>query len=271
MIKLFDISRDQQCIEHAYQFLQPHFGVEELEGLAYYLQLSAPSDLPNHIWIAGIRERSGVEQKVEDVKQNKILCAAILDIIPLPISPQNPDGQRVLGAIGHALVDQSLRGKGMGRLLNQQCEQLLSDYAQAYQLQIEALILESEIEACHFWSEVGYRWPKDSLFKQPPLDYDETGHPCLPGIPMFFMIKHPELQAQIPSHLTKTYLRVLLCNWYRDEIPSLVTDPLAVQTAYALFDKTYLQPALQSIQTESNQLVDLCQLSTAELSKLLPK
>ena len=203
-----DVSRDERAVAQVHAFLLPHFGEAELEPLSHYL--------------AQARGGGAVESIIVARWDGDGVCAAAIGaLIPLT-------GERVLGAVGHALVDRRLRGQGAGRQLNAALEERLAHYAKLAGCRLEAFILESEADARFFWGKVGYRWPEGCRYSQPPLRYAADGSPDLPTIPLLLLLRHPEHSDAIPGPLVREYLQTMLVWWYRDDLAdSLVGAALA--------------------------------------------
>jgi GNAT superfamily N-acetyltransferase len=239
MTPITDVSRDLAQARRLHGFLLAYFGAEELEPLSFYeAQVSAPGPVESILLLG---EEDG-----------QPVCGAVAELLVLP------DG-RALGAVGHALVDPSLRGRGVGRQLCAAVDEALERYAAERGWVIEAHILESEWGARRFWSQQGYRWPDRLRFWQPPLGYAPDGSPALPHVPLFLMIRHPEHVEAVPAALLREYASVLLEQWYRDELPEQLPDPVACQRARRWLDATIIAPTLASIIEDPVPLLDLQQ------------
>ena len=176
---------------------------------------------------------------------------------------------RALGAIGHALVSPTLRGRGAGQQIMDAADAALERYAALRGWRVEAHILESEAGAARFWSRQGYRWPEGMRFWQPPLAYTPDGEPALPHIPLFLMIRHPQHPQQIPAALVEEYTRALLAQWYRDELPKQVPGAAACERARRWFDHTILTPTIASIAHDPVAMKDLSGWRLAEAEACL--
>ncbi|MEL6345779.1 MAG: GNAT family N-acetyltransferase [Myxococcota bacterium] len=251
MIEISDVSHDLAQARRLHAFLLPHFGPEELE--------------PLDVFEAPIREGGPVESiLLLGEEDGAVVCGAIAELLQIRNASGEPLGDRVLGATGHALVDPSMRGRGVGRMIAQASEAAMFRYAAQYGLTLEALILESESDARRFWSRMGYRWPQGLRYWQPPLGYDPDGAPNLPSVPLFLMIRHPAHPDTIPGPLLRDYARSVYYDWYRDELPDQLPDPAACQRATRWMDQVLIAPSMATIVDDSIPLVDLRNLSEAD-------
>lgn len=249
MIEISDVSRDVAQVRRLHAFLLPHFGAEELEPLSFYEAGATADDPVDIILLMGCEDGEPVS-------------GAIVELLPL-------SGGRALGAVGHALVSPTLRGRGAGQQLMDAADAAMARHAAARGWRVEANILESEAGAARFWSRQGYRWPEGMRFWQPPLAYAPDGTPALPHIPLFLMIRHPEHGQQMPAALVAEYTDALLRQWYRDELPTLVAEPAACERARQWFDQAMLAPAIASIAEERVAMQDLSAWSLAEAERRL--
>lgn len=233
--RFLDVSRDAHAVAQVHAFLLPHFGEVELEPLPYYLALA--------------RDRGMVETIIVAQWDDDGVCAAaIAALIPLT-------GDRVLGAIGHALVARRLRGQGAGRQLNAALEERLIHYATAAGRQLEAFILESEADARFFWGRVGYRWPEGCRYRQPPLRYAADGAPDLPTIPLLLLLRHPAHSDVIPGPLVREYLQAMLVWWYLDDLADELTGA-ALARATDWLTREIITPSVASLAGERVALVE---------------
>jgi len=243
VITITDVSRDLSQTERLHAFLLPHFGAEELEPLSYFTDQIAAGGPVESILLLG--EEDG-----------QVVCGAVTDLLHM-------GGDRALGAFGHALVDPSVRGRGVGRLVSEAADAAMAGYAAQRGWTIEAHILESEDAAGRFWSRLGYRWPEGMRYWQPPLGYHPDGTPALPKVPLLLMVRHAEHAGQIPAALLEEYTRTLLWQWYRDELPEQLPDPGARQRATHWFDNQIVAPCLRSIEGDPVTLISLLEADPA--------
>jgi GNAT superfamily N-acetyltransferase len=247
-MEFVDVSRDVVAVREVHAFLLPHFGEVELEALSYY-EDEAQGSGPVETIIVASWDAEGV------------CAAAIGSLIPL-------SDDRVLGAVGHALVDQRLRGKGAGRLLNTFLEERVAHYAVQQGLSLEAFVLESEAEARFFWGRVGYRWPVGCRYRQPPLRYTAAGVPDLPSIPLLFMLRHPDHDTEISGTLAREYLRAMMECWFSDVLDEELSGEGLIQ-ARAWLERTEIAPAEASLVGETVMLRDPSAMSEEELAPWL--
>lgn len=225
-MQFVDVSRDVAAVRQVHAFLLPHFGEVELEGLSHYEEEA--------------QRTGGVETIIVACWDDAGVCAAAIgSLIPLSAG-------RVLGAVGHALVDGRLRGQGAGRQLNAALEARLAHYAAAEARSLEAFVLESEAEARFFWGKVGYRWPVGCRYSQPPLRYAEDGTPDLPVVPLLFLMRHPVHTETIPGPLVRDYLRSMLTWWYLDELAEEL-EGAAVAVAQDWLSAAVIEPSVGSL------------------------
>ena len=255
MTTLIDISKHEKWIRHTHTFLQKHFGPDELEAVESYLPTKG--ELPTDMVIVGGNLPSARGDTLLDpTTEDEVQCAALLSLIPLYGTDGKKDPTAVIGAVGHALVDSSLRGKGIGKRLNTYMEKTMQEYARLHKKSLQAFVLESEPPARFFWSKVGYLWPQNTQYWQPPLGYNDHGQPVLPSIPMLFMIKHPKYKEKIPKQTTEEFIYSMLRYWYRDEIPQMLSRVEAQQNAYNFLDRQIISPSLRSLVKDPIALVN---------------
>ena len=234
-MEFVDVSRDADAVREVHAFLLPHFGEVELEPLSHYLRQAA--------------SRGNVEGIIVACWDEAGVCAAAIgSIIPLT-------GARVLGAVGHALVDARLRGQGAGRKLNAALEARIAHYTAAQGQVLEAFVLESEAAARFFWGRVGYRWPEGCRYVQPPLRYTQAGAPDLPCVPLLFLLRHPDHTQTIPGSLAREYLRALLMWWYWEDLEDVLSGAALAQ-AQGWLMADIIEPALSSLSDGPLALTD---------------
>jgi hypothetical protein len=117
-----------------------------------------------------------------------------------------------------------MRGMGHGKLVVQAYEQYMHHIAHNLGEKMIFMVLESEPRATQFWSSRGYRWVVDSVYIQPPIDYDETtGEPLYEPVEgEFLMVKvlDDPTATQLNRGAFAQILQVMYSNWYLpDYIP----------------------------------------------------
>lgn len=225
-MQFVDVSRSVPAVRQVHAFLMPHFGEAELEPLSHYEEEARRTDAVETIIVASLDDEG-------------VCAAAIGSLIPLS------DG-RMLGAVGHALVADRMRGQGVGRLLNDALEERLASYAAAEGAALEAFVLESEAAARFFWGRVGYRWPVGCRYSQPPLRYADDGSPDLPTIPLLFLLRHPDHDEAIPGPLVREYLQAMLTWWYLEALEEELEGP-ALAAAQGWLRETIIAPSIASL------------------------
>lgn len=123
-----------------------------------------------------------------------------------------------MGAIAYLASRPNLRrGGGHGRTLTALLERRMAEYAASRGEQLKAIVLESEAPARPFWYKMGYRWPQNSRYVQPPIYVDpDSGEPLSPAVPELFMIKlitEGDVPAIDREMLIKT-VRRMYQGWY---------------------------------------------------------
>jgi hypothetical protein len=127
----------------------------------------------------------------------------------------NRPGEGFAG-IGHLATIPARRRGGHARAITDDFERRMQQVAAARSEQLQAFILESERMSRPYWYRMGYRWPRSSVYFQPPMDFDmETGEALLPAVPECLMLKttHGD-SATIQRDLLLDIVRSLYDHWY---------------------------------------------------------
>jgi hypothetical protein len=138
--------------------------------------------------------------------------------------------------IGHLATVPGRRKGGHARAVTEDFEARVREIAAHHGERVQAFILESESRARPYWYRMGYRWPRNSVYFQPPMDFDlETGEALLPAVPECLMLKVTEGDGEsINRILLLDIVREMYKRWYLPR--SAAPAAKEVISAY-LFDK----------------------------------
>jgi GNAT superfamily N-acetyltransferase len=94
------------------------------------------------------------------------------------------------GAIGHVYASPEHRRSGLGERLVREFIDLCASVAAGKGHEYRGTIGEVQDSATRFFYRIGFGWPANLYYAQPPLSYDPaTGRPICPETPETFMIK----------------------------------------------------------------------------------
>jgi hypothetical protein len=118
--------------------------------------------------------------------------------------------------IGHLATVPGRRRGGHARAITDEFERRMHSLAAHRGERLQAIILESERMSRPYWYRMGYRWPRGSVYFQPPMDFDhETGEALLPAVPECLMLKVTNGDsATIRRDLLLDIVRALYDRWY---------------------------------------------------------
>lgn len=127
----------------------------------------------------------------------------------------NRPGEGFAG-IGHLATIPGRRKGGHARAITEDFEARVREIAAVQGEWVQAFVLESESRARPYWYRMGYRWPRNSVYFQPPMDFDmETGEALLPAVPECLMLKVAEGNSDsIDRTLLLDIVRALYDRWY---------------------------------------------------------
>jgi ribosomal protein S18 acetylase RimI-like enzyme len=122
------------------------------------------------------------------------------------------------GAIGQLATRPAHRNQKHGSQLVKAFEELAQQTAEEKQEVLVLNVLESEERARGFWTKMGYLYPQDSDYIQPPIDYDlETGEPLFEPVSEMLMVKLTQVSNTIQKGLLLQVLASLYESWYMPE------------------------------------------------------
>jgi ribosomal protein S18 acetylase RimI-like enzyme len=102
---------------------------------------------------------------------------------------------------------------------------------------------EAEAESLPFWAKMGYRWPKDVTYFQPPLDFEDDGTPVHAEVPETFVVKVLEGPAStIDGGELRGIVRSIYWNWsLRSHSQSLSPEAFSMAQEYVggVLEKTF--------------------------------
>ena len=130
-------------------------------------------------------------------------------------------------AIGHQVTELSLRKigvKGIGTRLWKSAAEEAREWINKLGGRFCYSVLEAEDESIGFWSKLGHLWPKDVLYWQPPLEFDDSGQYKYPEVPEHLMLgpMEPAFEKAIPKIFLQNIIATMYLNWsldkYRDTL-----------------------------------------------------
>jgi ribosomal protein S18 acetylase RimI-like enzyme len=100
------------------------------------------------------------------------------------------DGRAIV-AISYLVTRPAVRkGRGHGSALTRLIEETVQKIAQERGDRLEMILLESEPDARPFWYRMGYRYPQNADYWQPPIGFDTTtGEAKSNAVPEMLMVK----------------------------------------------------------------------------------
>ncbi len=141
----------------------------------------------------------------------------------------NPSGEKDLYifAIGHQVTELALRKtgvKGIGTRLWKSAADEANTWIKNLSGRFCYSVLEAEDESIGFWSKLGHLWPKDVLYWQPPLEFDDSGQYKYAEVPEHLMLGPMEsaFESAIPKTFLQNIIATMYLNWsldkYRDTL-----------------------------------------------------
>lgn len=122
-----------------------------------------------------------------------------------------------IGAIGNIVTRERFRGgQGHGTALTEAFERETESIASGREETVRLFILESQVDSQEFWYKLGYRWPLNTKYAQPPLEFDPTtGERLHDEVPETLMVKIPGKAnaTEVDSELLTAAVRVMYVNW----------------------------------------------------------
>ncbi len=144
------------------------------------------------------------------------------------IGPNTSDGNDLyVFAIGHQVTELALRKtgvKGIGARLWKSATDEANTWINNLGGRFCYSVLEAEDDSIGFWSKLGYLWPKDVLYWQPPLEFDDSGQYKYPEVPEHLMLgpMEPAFETAIPKTFLQNIIATMYLNWsldkYRDTL-----------------------------------------------------
>jgi GNAT superfamily N-acetyltransferase len=129
-----------------------------------------------------------------------------------------PAAPSLLFAIGNQLTAPLVRSagiKGVGTRLWRRAIAEAKAIARGLNGRLAYSFLESEDDSAGFWDRLGYRWPKDVSYWQPPLEFDGNGDFVNPEVREIAMLKPLEVQDRrgIERGLLHDVIATVYLNW----------------------------------------------------------
>ena len=122
-----------------------------------------------------------------------------------------------IGGVGQAVSRVGMRGQRHGKYTSEAFESEMSSIAMQHGQQLRLMILEAEPTARSFWAHLGYRYPENTRYMQPPIDYDRvSGDALYPAVPELLMVKpmNGASTTEIERDLLIDAVRSMYRKWY---------------------------------------------------------
>lgn len=126
------------------------------------------------------------------------------------------DETRSIGAIGHTATRNKFKMQGHAKGLVTEFEKSLKEMAEELGQKLVVILLEAQKDSRPFWTRLGYRWPENSLYYQPPIQFLENGEPMYDEVPELLMVKilgEPEATT-IDKNLLCDAVKTMYKAWY---------------------------------------------------------
>ncbi len=243
--------------EQAYELLRMTFAPEVLDPREMYVNwlagLNEPPDesvMIGRFWRVSGRQTYDAEGVLTHFKFDPLTSTeSIVGVVIGDFTQLNATVG--FGAIGYLATRPALRGQGHGQALTHAFDEAVAGIAQQQGLQLVGNVLEAEDRARQFWAKQGYRYPRDSQYVQPSLNFDPvTGQPLDEPVPEMLMLKFVDERASVPRDELIAIVRRLYENWYMPELAAETAMPRANQH---VFD-TCLQGFIDSVAASSEQI-----------------
>lgn len=248
--------------EQAFELMRITFDRDVLDPRAGYAQwfshiTEPPSDsaMIGRFWRASGRHTYSPDGALQHfdfdplVATESVACVVTGNYFSL----QEATGQAVgIGAIGYLATRSAMRrGRGHGTQLTAALETFLQARASELGETLRAIILESLPAAQPFWAKMGYRWPENSRYIQPPLNFDpQTGEATSDTADEYFMLKFMDgtPTEQISYDEMVNLVRVTYEHWYHPQLDT----PQATERANQYIMGELLNTFAESIKTPDN-------------------
>lgn len=160
-------------------------------------------------------------------------------------------------AIGNVATSPACRGKGIGALLYRAAVERANNACVQQHRVLDCVVLESEDRSLEFWRKMGFRWPKDMVYFQPPLEWNRDGSPVHKEVRETFLLAPVDTTAALQFESAKLIgiVNTLYENWSIRDIRG-VFDPEAVSNAERYLQSHVTGPVQDSIRAKYVELVD---------------
>jgi hypothetical protein len=188
------VTEPGEWLDVAYALLRGQFGKAEMDPKERYqdwLRLNAERRNPAPFVMLVLFTRLGDRAYVGGV-----LAGNVMPLLPPGTSGASiavPQGARHIFAIGHQLTAQCIRDvplKGLGRRLWEAAIGEARSVIARRKGVFAYSFLESQEDSAPYWIRLGYRWPQDMAYWQPPLQFGPDGLPRsdTPEVPELAMV-----------------------------------------------------------------------------------
>jgi hypothetical protein len=147
-----------------------------------------------------------------------VVTESIVSVVAGHYMSMRPVGRRGgIGALGNIVTRERFRGgQGHGAALVQAFEQETARLAESRREKLEIYLLESQVDSQGFWYKQGFRWPRNTKYAQPPLEFDPaTGERLHDEVPETLMVKLPGKPdaTSVDAGLLTDAVRTMYLGW----------------------------------------------------------
>jgi len=173
-------------------------------------------------------------------------------------------------AIGYCAVDPNIRKRGVGKNLVDRFHQTINQSSREEGRQQVATVLEAETpdpenpnryNSIPFWDRLGWKLTEGGIYKQPSLEFNEDGTPTYSAVPLAFMVRPAEGEAQdmIARPTLKDIVGIMFDNWYVPELEKQTAQKRAAGHVYGIMGRF-----LQSVHQDEQGMVPLVPYQAGE-------
>jgi ribosomal protein S18 acetylase RimI-like enzyme len=209
--------------------LRRSFDPAELEPKARFAAMIERLRDPSHTWpllmmgrfwrVSGPQRYDATGRLVcfgfDPLSVTESIAAAVVGHY-MSLRPIGRSGESI-GALGNIVTREHFRGgQGHGSALAEAFEREMVRVAQARGETLRLYILESQGDSQAFWYKLGYRWPQNTRYAQPPLEFDpvtgERVHDEVPETLMVKLVGQPDATT-VDAELLLAAVRIMYINW----------------------------------------------------------
>lgn len=234
-------------LDVAYQLLQRTFTPDVLDAKEGYLERLSPNASEPADYLPCV-----MAALADSGAKTLLLGVSSADLMWL-----RGTSDRSFLAIGNMAISPLCRGMGIGSQLYRATIDRAREMAAAQSRSLACVVLESEDRSLGFWRKMGFRWPKDTLYFQPPLEWTDAGKPVHEEVRETLLLApvDPDAPLTLTGEDLKGIISTLYENWSLRGIRGTLT-PEAMATAEQYLATHVTRPVFASITPGELELVD---------------